>query len=260
MRALIWSACCSMIRKKRSISAGSRVSAEPVRVAADPLMEASGARSSWLTMPRNSARSRSISSSGVMSCRVTITDSTSPRSERMEVALIRTVILRPSGTSMTISSARTVSLVASTRARGNSSRENSDPSALRMVNTSSSCSTGWPGVRRGVQDPQRLPVEGNRGSRAQVEDGHAHGGGVDKGLQVGPGPQLIPVPAGVGDDQRRLGGEHDQGLLILLGELFAGFTLGNVYVAHCGPPGGAAGRPGRRLPASADGNREGPST
>ena len=48
-----------------------------------------------------------------MSCRVTITDSTSPRSERMEVALIRTVILRPSGAVMTISSARTVSLVAS---------------------------------------------------------------------------------------------------------------------------------------------------
>ena len=84
MRALIWSACCSMIRKKSSISAGSRVSAEPVRVAAEPLMEASGARSSWLTMARNSARSRSSSSSGVMSCRVTITDSTSPRSERME--------------------------------------------------------------------------------------------------------------------------------------------------------------------------------
>ena len=57
-------------------------------------------------------------------------------------------MLRPSGTAMTISSARTVSLVASTWARGNCSRENSVPSALRMVNTPRSCSTGWPGVRR----------------------------------------------------------------------------------------------------------------
>ena len=83
-----------------------------------------------------------------------------------------------------------------------------------------------------LQDPQRLPVEGHRGSRAQGEDDHAHGGGVDEGLQVGPGPQLIPVPAGVGDDQRRLGGEHHQGLLILPGELLTGLAPGNIDVAH----------------------------
>ena len=40
-------------------------------------METRGVRSSWLTTPRNSARSRSSSSSGVRSCMVTTTDSTS---------------------------------------------------------------------------------------------------------------------------------------------------------------------------------------
>ena len=48
-------------------------------------MEVSGARSSWLTMPRNSARNRSSSSSGARSCMVTTTDSTSPSSDRIGV-------------------------------------------------------------------------------------------------------------------------------------------------------------------------------
>ena len=40
----------------------------PSTAAAEPLMAANGARSSWLTMPRNSARSRSSASSGSRSC------------------------------------------------------------------------------------------------------------------------------------------------------------------------------------------------
>ena len=60
-------------------------------------MEVSGARSSWLTMPRNSVRVRSISSNGARSCRVTTTDSTSPAAERIGVALISVVTRRPSG-------------------------------------------------------------------------------------------------------------------------------------------------------------------
>ena len=48
-------------------------------------------------MPRNSARSRSNSSIGVMSCTVTTTDSTSPSSEKRGVELTKVVTLRPSG-------------------------------------------------------------------------------------------------------------------------------------------------------------------
>ena len=139
-----------MMRKNWSISAGSRSDAASVSVAAEPLMAASGVRSSWLTMPRNSARSRSNSSIGVMSCMVTTTDSTSPSSERMDVALIRVVTLRPSGAWRTISSARTVSPVLSAWARGNSSRETSRPSARRKVSTSSSCSAEPPGAHRSL--------------------------------------------------------------------------------------------------------------
>ena len=94
-------------------------------------MEVSGARSSWLTIPRNSARMRSCSSSGVMSCRVTTTDFNSPSSDWMGVALSSTVTLRPSGTPMTISSARTVSPELSACDRGNSRSEISRPSARR---------------------------------------------------------------------------------------------------------------------------------
>ena len=50
----------------------------PSTVAAEPLIAVSGVRSSWLTMPRNSARSRSSSSSGVMSWMVAATEMISP--------------------------------------------------------------------------------------------------------------------------------------------------------------------------------------
>ena len=111
-------------------------------------MVASGVRSSWLTMPRNSARSRSRSSSGVRSCRVTTTDSTPPSSERMGVALSSAVTLRPSGTRRTISSARTVSPALSSSAMDSSRSEISRPSACRQVSTPRSCSGDWSGSRR----------------------------------------------------------------------------------------------------------------
>ena len=66
-----------------------------------------------------------------MSRRVTTTDSNSPSSEWMGVALMMVVTLRPSGTCITISSARTVSPVLSACAIGNSRGEISRPSARR---------------------------------------------------------------------------------------------------------------------------------
>ena len=68
--------------------------------------------------------------------------------DRMGVALMRTVTLRPPGTEMTISSARTVSPVPRARARGKSLRETSRPSARRKLTTSRSCSAAWSGSRR----------------------------------------------------------------------------------------------------------------
>ena len=103
-------------------------------------MEISGARNSWLTMARNSARSRSWSSSAVMSCRVTTTDSTSPSSERMGVEFNRVATDRPSGTRRTISSARTDSPMLSRYVNENSCRETSLPSARRKLSISRTCS------------------------------------------------------------------------------------------------------------------------
>ena len=63
----------------------------PRAVAAEPLIAASGARGSWLTIPRNSARSLASSSSGVMSCTVATIDAISPSSARIGVAFTRVV-------------------------------------------------------------------------------------------------------------------------------------------------------------------------
>ena len=71
MRPLMWSACPSMMRKNWSSSAWGGTGTAPSTVAVEPLIEVSGARSSWLTIPRNSARCRSSSSSGARSCMVT---------------------------------------------------------------------------------------------------------------------------------------------------------------------------------------------
>ena len=74
IRLSMRSACSSMMRKNCATSAGPTRRAARSAVAAEPLIEVSGARSSWLTMPRNSARMRSISCSGARSCRVTTTE------------------------------------------------------------------------------------------------------------------------------------------------------------------------------------------
>ena len=83
-----------------------------------------------------------------MSCMVTTTDSTPPSSERMGVALSSTVTLRPLGASITISSARTVSLALRTSVRGNSIRDTSRPSARRMVISPRRSSSRCSGSRR----------------------------------------------------------------------------------------------------------------
>ena len=74
------SACSTMMRWNWRISAGSSADPSSNMVVAQPLMAARGVLSSWLTMARNSARSLSRSSNGVMSWRVTTTESSSPLS------------------------------------------------------------------------------------------------------------------------------------------------------------------------------------
>ena len=167
-----------------------------------------------------------------MSCRVTTKDATWPSSAWMGEALSRTLTLRPSGTLSAISSARTVSPALSTSARGSSRRENSRPSERTQVTTSSRSSAAWPSSRRPstMRMASRLTDTGAP-VRASKTD-HAHRRGVDQRLQVGPGLPLLPVGAGVGDDQRRLGGEHHQGLLVFLAELLPVLLVAHEDVAH----------------------------
>ena len=127
-------------------------------------MVARGARSSWLTMARNSARSRSSSWTSAISCMVTTIDSTAPSSERMGVALSSTVMLRPSGTTRTTSSARTFTAALISSAIGNSRSEISRPSPrakghhLQQVLRPTA-----PGSRRLSTILQGLPVQGDFG-------------------------------------------------------------------------------------------------
>ena len=85
-------------------------------------------------------------------------------------------------------------------------------------------------------DPLRLPVERQWPARLGVEDRDAHGRSLDQGLQVGPGPLLVPVRAGVGDGRSRLGREQHQHLLVLARELPSAFLRGEKEVADLNPP------------------------
>ena len=196
------------------------------------MMEVRGTLSSWLTMARKSARSRSVSSTAARSCRVTMKDSTAPSSPRMGAALSSTVTLLPSGTRSTISSAWTVSGELSSPARGNSRSDTSRPSARRKVTAFSRSSSVWPESRRRSTMRMASRLKDTGSPVAGVQDRNPHRGGLDQRLQTGPGPALLPVAPRVGDGQGRLGGEQRQRLLVLRGELLPVFLLRQEDAAH----------------------------
>ena len=154
----MWAACSKMMRWNSRISAGSSASESSSSATAEPAIAASGARSSWLTSPRNSVRRRSVSSSGAKSCIVTTTEPGADPSVEIGVALISIRTLLPSGTDSVTSSARTVSGSANCSASGNSASDTSRPSARRTTITSSRSSTAPPGSRRlsTMRRPSRL--------------------------------------------------------------------------------------------------------
>ena len=141
-------ACSKMMRWNSRISAGSSASDSSSSATAEPVIDVSGVRSSWLTSARNSVRRRSVSSSGARSCMVTTTEPVSGASPGIGVALTSVRTLRPSGTESTTSSERTVSGSANCRASGNSASDTSRPSARRQTTISSRSSSEPPGARR----------------------------------------------------------------------------------------------------------------
>ena len=232
IRSRIRLACASIMRTSWVASAASRTGSDSSSVAAEPLTATSGARSSSLTRPKKSARSRSSSSSDVMSCMVTTTDSTLPSSERTGVALISTVIDCPPGRARTICSARAVSPVPRACARGTSASETSRPSARRTVMSFSRSAADSSGPCSSTDDAHRFAIGPHGGASRRVEHQHPDRGGVDQGLKVRPGSPLVPVAARVRDDQSRLRGERRQGHIVLVAEFGARRTLSQVDRPH----------------------------
>ncbi len=147
------SACSSTMRRNWRSSARSGSREPPSAVAAEPLMAASGALSSWLTRPRNSARERSRASNGARSWIVTTTVSTAPSGERIGVASSSVRTLRPSGTESSTSSARTRS------ALRRSASVASRPSPLRQGHLLRQPLDRAAGCAQPGHDALRLPVE-----------------------------------------------------------------------------------------------------
>ena len=109
-----------------------------------------------------------------------------------------------------------------------------------------------------ADDSCGLAVERHQRPGPCVEHHDPDGSGLDQRFEVGPGPSFVAVAAGVGDDQRRLGGEHDQGVLVIGRELLAVFPHCEIDVA-----GGVSAVADRRSkegagPLRADGNPAGP--
>ena len=99
-------------------------------------------------MPRKSACSRSSSWSGARSCSVITTDMTSPSPPGMGVTLTSVVMLRPSGTEVTTSSARSVREPASAWGSVSSLSTISLPSEKRQVAVCTRSSAGRPAWSR----------------------------------------------------------------------------------------------------------------
>ena len=196
IRWRIWSDWSRMMRWNWAISEGCSSPAASSSVSTDPLTAARGVLSSWLTMARNSARSRSCSSRGVRSCRVMTKDSIPPSSPWMGVAFSRARTLGPIGDPQH-------DLLGPHRLPG--------PQGLGQGQFPQRY---LPAVRahaghhlqqvlsrllplpEAVHDAPDFPVHRQWRPGPGVEDRHAHRRGVDQSFQVGPGPAAPPGACG----------------------------------------------------------------
>ena len=225
MRARMWSACSSMMRKNWSISAGSSAVEAPSTVAAEPLMEVSGARNSWLTMPRNSNRCRSACSKGVRSCSVTTIEPALPPSAPTGPALTSALMSRPSAPVSTATSARNGSPFP------NSFSATSRPSANRQVKVAASRSAERPGLRRPSMIRLASRLSDTRVPLPASNTATPHRRGVVQGLEVRPAPLLHVMGAGVTDGRGRQRREQPQQFFILAGELPPACLAAEIEVA-----------------------------
>ncbi len=232
----MWPACSAMMRKNSRISAGSSSASSSSPASAEPLMASSGARSSWLTKPRNSVRVRSISSSGARSCMVTTTEPISSPSERIGVALMNVLTLRPSGD-------REHNFLGPHRLAGAERLRQGDLGQRHLPAVGAADRDHlqellgrMSGCPQALDDPARLAVERDRPAGAGVHDHDADRRGLDQGFEVGPRTPLAAVRPRVGDRRRSLGREQRQHLLVVAGELLAVGLLGEEEVADGGAP------------------------
>ena len=144
--------------------------------------------------------------------------------------------LRPSGTESTISSARTVSALRSSSASGKLPQAELAPVGARAGKALEDLLGRLPGLPEARHEALRFAVEREQPAGRGVEDRNPYGGGLDKGLQIGPRALLGAIGAGVRDGGRGLRGEEREDLLVFVRERLPAFLLREVEVADMRAP------------------------
>ena len=108
------------------------------------------------------------------------------------------------------------------------------------------------GRAQALRDAPRLAVDRQHPAARRIQHQHPDRGGVDQGLEVGPGVALVAVGARIHDRGGGLGGEQGQHFLVLVAERLAVGLVGEeeaadvgAAVAHRRALEGAGEHPGR---------------
>ena len=162
---------------------------------------------------------------------VATTDSTAPSAERIAVALTSILMPRPVGNRqhdlLGAHGRRLAQLLRQAKLVEGDLLSIGEPAPHRLQQS-------LPGLARrahGVDNPPRLLIERHRYCGPGVEDHDAHRRSLDQGLQIGPGPLLVPVRARVGDRRRRLRRKQYEDLFVLARELLTAFLCAEEEVA-----------------------------
>ena len=231
MRRRMRSACSAMRRKYARISGRCIAGAASSRVAAEPLTELSGARSSWLTMPRNAA-----SLAFHLPQRREVLHRDHHRDHRAVLGVDGRRVdqhgdAAPIGNrQLNLLGAHRLGAAQHAREGKLGERERA-PVGEAAGHDTEEVLGGAPRCAQALGDAPRLAVERGEVAGRGVEHGHPDRRGLDQGFEVGTRAALVAVGARMGDGGRGLGCEQHQHLFVPVGERRPVLLLDEVEVA-----------------------------